>query len=126
MVAKNRPSYRQQAEKRGRYAEGLACLMLRIKGYRILEQRYRTPYGEIDLIVFKNNTLIACEVKYRQTLNEGLWALGIFQRQRILRSLLHFYAGFSSTQNLDIRFDVMVITPWRWKHLKNAWSEDDV
>ena len=35
-------SERQAAERAGRRAEGWAGLYLRLKGYRILEQRYKT------------------------------------------------------------------------------------
>ncbi|MCR4283578.1 MAG: YraN family protein, partial [Bauldia sp.] len=41
---------RRAAEKRGRRAETLAAWLLRLKGYRVLARRYKTPAGEIDLI----------------------------------------------------------------------------
>ena len=36
---------RYQAEKRGRRGETLAAWYLRLKGYRIIDQRVRTPRG---------------------------------------------------------------------------------
>jgi putative endonuclease len=32
------------------FAETLAALLLRLKGHRIVAQRYKTPVGEIDLV----------------------------------------------------------------------------
>ena len=43
---------RQRAERAGLRAEMLASWFLRLKGYRILATRYRTPVGEIDDLKF--------------------------------------------------------------------------
>lgn len=40
---------RRAAERRGRSAEIIAALWLMAKGYRILGQRLRTPFGEVDI-----------------------------------------------------------------------------
>lgn len=53
--------------KRGLIAETVAKLWLQLKGYCILERRYRNYYGEIDLIARKGKCLIAIEIKLRQT-----------------------------------------------------------
>ena len=37
------------------------------KGYRILAKRFRTPYGEIDLVARKRNLIAFIEVKARAT-----------------------------------------------------------
>ena len=41
---------RRKAERRGKRGEGFAAWLLRLKGYRILARRARTPLGEIDII----------------------------------------------------------------------------
>ena len=41
---------RQAREAAGRRAERIAALWLRLKGYRILAERFRAPGGEIDLV----------------------------------------------------------------------------
>ena len=41
---------RRRAERLGRIAEWLCCLVLWLKGYRILATRLRLPMGEIDII----------------------------------------------------------------------------
>ena len=42
--------HRQEAEARGRRSETLAAWALRLKGYRILGRRLKTPQGEIDMV----------------------------------------------------------------------------
>jgi len=81
-----RSGQRQQAERRGRIAEQIAAYWLRLKGYRILARRYRTPVGEIDLIVRNRSTLVFIEVKARRDIEAALNALGAHQRRRIERA----------------------------------------
>jgi putative endonuclease len=47
----------------GRLGEELAREHLRKKGYKVLEQNYRTRYAEIDLIVKEKDTLVIVEVR---------------------------------------------------------------
>jgi putative endonuclease len=44
---------RVKAYRRGVFAETLAALLFRLKSYRIVASRYRTPVGEIDLVALK-------------------------------------------------------------------------
>lgn len=47
----------------GRIGENLARDYLRQKGYKIVEQNYRTRYAEIDLVAQKKNILVFVEVR---------------------------------------------------------------
>ena len=40
---------REKAEARGHVAEFVALMYLRLKGYRLLAQRFKSPQGEVDL-----------------------------------------------------------------------------
>ena len=44
------PTDRRAGYARGLVAEGIAAWLLRLKGYRVLATRYRTPLGEIDIV----------------------------------------------------------------------------
>lgn len=119
-------SRRRLAEKRGRSAERLAEMWLRLKGYRILARRARTPLGEIDLVAAKGKTLLVfIEVKARDRLDPALEAVTPQLRQR-LSDAARLWAG----QRRDMdgrfwRFDVMAITPGRMPHhLRDAWRPD--
>ena len=74
---------RVTAEKRGRIAERVAVFWLRLQGYRLLEQRFRTKVGEVDLIAEKGGTLIFIEVKRRKSAAAALDAVTYKQRRRI-------------------------------------------
>lgn len=111
---------RKRAYLKGQQAEQIAAFYLRLKGYKILENRFKTPGGEIDLVASKGKTLVAIEVKRRATLEEASMALTSFQQQRIQRALLYYLRRTSSP--LDLRFDVILISPWKWPcHIRGAW-----
>jgi len=66
---------RAKAYRSGLFAETLTALLLRLKGHRIVAQRYRTPVGEIDLVALKGKRLAFIEVKRRKTKEEAAWML---------------------------------------------------
>jgi putative endonuclease len=111
---------KKRAYRRGKWGEHIATLYLWLKGYKILERRYKTPVGEIDLLVRKGNTLIAVEVKTRDTFEQAALSLAPFQQKRIERALLYYLTG--RNYPLDFRFDVILICPMRWPcHIQGAW-----
>jgi putative endonuclease len=117
--------YRRAAERRGKTAELLCLWHLRLKGYRILARRYKTPAGEIDLIVRRGSTIAAIEVKARADFDAATEAVTRRQQRRITRAVAHFLGGRPDLAMLAARFDVMLVTPRRWpKHLIDAWREE--
>jgi putative endonuclease len=112
---------RQQAERGGRRAERLAAWWLRLKGWRILAVRARTPVGEVDLIARRGRTLAFIEVKARASEAEAGWALDDYRLRRVMRAaeaLLSRYMREGDT----VRIDAMFVTPWRLpRHLPNVW-----
>ena len=66
---------RQQAEKRGRGAETLACWYLRLRGWRILARRARVPGGEVDIVARRGRILAFVEVKGRSSEESAAFAL---------------------------------------------------
>lgn len=54
---------RTQKQKTGTLGESIAERFLKSKGYRILDKNYRRPWGEIDIIAEKENTVRFVEVK---------------------------------------------------------------
>ncbi len=55
----------------GRRAETAAARYLESKGYRIVQQNWRTRWCEIDLVATKANIAVLIEVKYRRRSNWG-------------------------------------------------------
>lgn len=55
----------------GRQAEAAARVYLEMRGYQILEQNFRRPRCEIDIIACKEEVIYFVEVKYRRTDDQG-------------------------------------------------------
>jgi putative endonuclease len=116
---------RRAAESLGRRAELIAALWLMIKGYRILARRAQTGAGELDLVARKGSVLAIVEVKARATLRSGLEAISWHQQQRIMRGASGFVSRHRELGSLAIRYDLIVIRPWRLPHHARHffWSE---
>lgn len=118
----NKQNKREHAERVGRMAERLALWLLRLKGYKIRECRYRCPVGEIDLIAEKGTHLMAVEVKYRKDMDTAIHAVTTKQQQRIARAALWYSTNNPKIQARSWRFDVIALAPARFpRHIKDAW-----
>lgn len=122
----NIQNHKKKTYDKGLKAEKRAELWLKVKGYKILERRYKTPIGEIDLIVQKNNIIVFVEVKARQTKALALESITFNMRQRIGRAA-SYYMGHKNLDGCDMRFDVIAVFPSflgmvTIQHLDNAWQ----
>ena len=98
----------------GLSAESRASAYLIAKGYRILARRYRTPYGEIDIVARRRNLLAFIEVKARANLDDAAYSVTPQQQQRIVAAAQAWLMNQPDYANFDMRFDVVLIAP---KHL---------
>ncbi len=113
---------RREREAWGRGAEWLAAWSLRLRGYRILARRFKTPLGEIDLIAQRGTLVAFIEVKARGDLDTALAALGPRQRERTARSAEIFLMRYPDLARCTLRFDLIAVRPWRAPHhLVDAW-----
>ncbi len=83
-------SDRQRRDATGRRAEIISAWLLRLKGYRILAQRFKTPVGEIDLIAKRASIIAFVEVKARPSAAAAMESVSARQRRRIARAALLF------------------------------------
>ncbi|MDJ0511810.1 MAG: YraN family protein [Methyloceanibacter sp.] len=114
---------RTRAYRDGVMAETLATVLFRLKGYRILATRYRSPVGEIDLIATKGARLAFVEVKRRKTYGEAAFAVTAKQKRRIVRAAQYWLASHQNAAGRDIAFDVVLCAPWSLpRHIKNAFA----
>ena len=85
------------------------------KGYRILAQRFRTPYGEIDIVARRRNLLAFIEVKARASLDEAAYAVTPRQQARIINAaqawLQVWLTAHPEHADFELRFDAMLIAP---------------
>jgi len=113
---------RLAAERHGRRAETWAALLLRFKGYRILDRRFRCPRGEVDLVAMRGRTIVFVEVKARDTIDDAAHAVNDRQRGRIEGAASVFLQQHPETAKLDVRFDAILVSPGRMpRHLPDAW-----
>ena len=116
---------RQQAERRGRRTETLAAWLLRLKGYRVLARRYKTPAGEIDLIVRRGGTIVFVEVKQRPDETAAIEAVTAQARRRIARAAALWVSRHPQAAGLDQRFDLVLAPPRRIpRHLPSVFDSD--
>lgn len=101
------PDFRQAAGIRG---EDLACAELRRRGYAISARRYRSRYGEIDIVAERHGTIVFVEVKARRTARRGLAAESIpFWKRRRIGAMALDYLAWTGRTNARCRFDVVAI-----------------
>ena len=122
-VPKARRRRRRAAERRGRFAELAALVLLTLKGYRVMGRRVRTPFGEIDVIVRRGRVLAFVEVKARDELAEAAEAVSPRQRQRIARAAAWWLARRPAFGNHLMRFDAVLVAPRRLsRHLAGVFE----
>lgn len=114
---------KQQAFSRGIWAERLAAFALMLKGFRIIERRYKTRHGEIDLIARRGKLVLIVEVKARCSVQAGMDAVSHANLRRIEAAADHWLQRQSDRDELQLRMDLIVVLPRRWPvHIPAAVS----
>ena len=110
-------SRRQQ----GLLAEQQACDFLIQKGLKLVTCNYRTPRGEIDLIMQDSHHLVFVEVRHRDHASFGgpLASITPQKQQKIMYTALTYLQKGKILYKVKSRFDVVGIT-----HDKIEWIQD--
>jgi putative endonuclease len=113
----------------GHLGESLAAAFLEKQGYSIIERNYRTPYGEIDLLVSKGDVIIFTEVKSRASSSLGPPEISITRRKaEHMRCAAEYYIQQHPELPNEWRIDVISVqlntneTPPEIDHFENAIS----
>ena len=94
----------------GKMGEDLACAELRRRGYAIIECRYRTKVGEIDIVARDGDTTVFVEVKARAGDDFGGGAEAITRwKQRKLARMALDYLSRHHLHDRPCRFDVVTV-----------------
>ena len=111
----------------GRWGEEAARLALEGAGLRVLEQRWRSRAGEIDLIALDGDVVVFVEVKTRRGNAYGIPSEAIVRRkqQRIGRVALAYLVR-RRLHGRICRFDVVEVTaapgsPPGVRHIRDAF-----
>lgn len=117
---------RRAAERRGRMAEIAALWCLRLKGYRLLAHRDKSPMGEIDLIMRRGQVTAFIEVKQRFSAEASLQSVTPHQARRISAAARSWMGRDSIAARQFCRFDIVAVSPYHWpRHIENAFYGDD-
>lgn len=96
----------------GQQAEARAHRYLRKQGLLLVTKNYRSPYGEIDLIMRQQETLVFVEVRYRRSSSFGMAAETVdWRKQKKLRATAeHYLQNNTKSRNRPCRFDVVSLS----------------
>jgi len=99
-------------QNRGRDAEDLVCAFLKQQGLRLSTRNYRSPFGEIDLIMQEHNTLVFVEVRYRTNTRFGTPAetVDAAKQARLRATAEHYLQKTPRASRKACRFDIVAIT----------------
>jgi putative endonuclease len=112
---------RTKAERRGRLAESLAALLLTLKGYRVLDMRFKARGGEIDIVARKRGVLIFTEVKLRADLETARLAVTTTNQSRIKSAAAAYLARHHRRLDHPLRYDIVAVSPRGVRHIKDAF-----
>jgi putative endonuclease len=122
-IAKLASAARVAAFRTGLSAESRAAAFLIAKGYRILAKRFRTPYGEIDIVARRRNLVAFIEVKARAKLDDAAYAVTTRQQARIIEAAQAWLMAHPEHADFELRFDAVLIAPRRLpRHLLAAFD----
>lgn len=97
-------------QKFGVKSESIAVKLLKKKGYKILEQNFRTKLGEIDIIAKDNTTIVFIEVKARKSdrFGKAKWAITP-RKQRKMSMVALTYLKNTKQYAAKARFDAVTL-----------------
>jgi putative endonuclease len=98
---------RQELGKRG---EDLACAELEKRGYVVLDRRFRTRRGELDIIARDGSVLVFIEVRARSGRRYGTPFESVtWQKRQRLSQMAASYLSIKHVAHVACRFDVVSV-----------------
>jgi putative endonuclease len=93
----------------GLKGEDIAANYLKKKGYKILHRNYKTPLGEVDIIVKDKDTIVFVEVKTRagDAFGQPFEAVD-YRKQEKLKKIALYYLKHNKIES-SARFDIVSI-----------------
>ena len=95
----------------GKKAEDVACGFLQRNGLKLVERNYHCRYGEIDLIMQDDDTLVFVEVRYRGSnkFGDAAESVDANKRRKLIFAANHYLQKTKFEQTT--RFDVIALAP---------------
>ncbi len=112
----------QRNRARGHWGEDLAAAFYVRRGCRVIDRNWRSPTGELDLVVLDGDTVVFSEVKARRSDLYGTAAAAVgINKQRRIRQLAIEWLRAHEVGHVDVRFDVVAITGNDLDHVPDAF-----
>jgi putative endonuclease len=110
---------------KGPEGEERAAAALEKKGMTILARNFRSPQGEVDLVVLEGETLVFVEVKAWSVYGLDALEQGIDKKKqrRIIETAKYFLSLHREYRYMAVRFDVVFLAPQGLTHLASAFVE---
>ena len=110
--------------KQGNDFEKLAANYLKEQGMEIIKQNFYCKMGEVDIIAKDGCYLVFVEVKYRKSTSKGsgFEAVNFNKMRKISRVADYYLYSHRFSEDINVRFDVVVIEEGHLKHIKNAFE----
>jgi putative endonuclease len=95
----------------GKEVESLVSIYLQQQGLKLLEANYRCNFGEIDLIMDDNDTLVFIEVRYRNNLSygDGVVSINKSKQHKIKRTAIYYLQQHALYDKVICRFDIVAV-----------------
>jgi putative endonuclease len=95
----------------GLFAEKIASEYMLKEGFKLLFNRYKTPYGELDLVMNKSDLITFIEVKARKKLHKNYLeeTITTTQQRRNYNAAEFFLSENQQYHSFLCRFDLVII-----------------
>ena len=110
---------------RGEQAEQQACDFLISQGLMLVECNFRCPYGELDLIMKDDKTLVIVEVRYRKNAKFGSAVESVTRskQMKLIAATEVYLNTLPSNELIPMRFDVVgILGDGDLQWIKNAFE----
>ena len=100
------------SRQRGDKIELLAANYLKEQGLRLVDKNFNSRYGEIDLIMLDQSTLVFVEVRFRANtaFGSGAETVNYRKQEKIIKTAQLYLQSNQKMQHRDCRFDVVSVT----------------
>ena len=114
-------------KKEGVTGEQTVCEYISAQGMRVMQRNFSCRGGEIDIVARDKGTLVFIEVKSRESEAFGFGAEAVTRtkRRRIVQAAKLFLLIHKAPE-MDVRFDVAVVTRGEVEYIKDAFTTADL
>ena len=114
-------------QRTGNEAEARACQYLTEQGLKLVTRNFHCRYGEIDLIMREQQTIVFVEVRFRKanSLVDGAQSISPAKQARLVKSASYYLQQHKFSDAIPARIDVIAVTQDENTHQFN-WIQNAI